>query len=51
MQKLFVGVSISESLSVVLVTDIPFGVQLLPLPLESLPIVVAVLFELSSNLR
>ena len=43
-QKLFVGVSFTESL-----TEKLYGVKLLPLPLESLPSVVAVVPELSSN--
>ena len=43
-EKLFVGLSFTASLVAKL-----FGVQLLPLPLESLPSVVAVVPELSEN--
>tara|TARA_R100001591_G_scaffold114826_1_gene129675 strand:+ start:817 stop:1068 length:252 start_codon:yes stop_codon:yes gene_type:complete len=47
--QLFVGVSSTESLSTPALTEKLFGVKLLPLPLESLPNVVAVVPELSAK--
>ena len=49
--KLFVGVSSKESLSVPADTEKFVGVELLPLPLESLPSVVAVVPELSEKFK
>ena len=49
--KLFVGVSSTESLPAPAATEKLFGVKLLPLPLESLPSVVAVVPELSEKFK
>ena len=51
MQKLFVGVSVTESFTSPAATEKLLGVKLFPLPDESLPNVVAVVPELSLKFK
>ena len=51
MAKLLVGVSVTESLPAPALTEKLLGVQLLLLPEESLPSVVAVVPELSEKFK